>query len=135
MPQPIPKYVQVFKRGEPKIEDMKIILVESFKKGGCEMEPDFKIRNPNAKRTVPYVSADMILISKTKAKIGSNRDSLGDWIYCGSDWYVRCIGEEYQFARYMAYNVDKKAVESPWNQAKYDKENIKALKAKAALQK
>lgn len=131
MPQPIPKFIQVFHREEPKIDDVRALLIDKYNAGGVDMEADHKLRNPNAKRTLMFISADMMIMSKTKAKINSDREATGNWIYCGNDWYVRKLGDEYQYARYMCYNTETKKTIGTWNQAKYDKENtIKSKKNK-----
>lgn len=128
MPNAIPKFIQTLHREEPKSEDTQKILIEKFNAGGVELDPEHKKRNPNAKRTLMFISADMMIMSKTKAKIQSDREATGYWIYSGDGWYVRKLGDEYQFARYMAYNTQDKKNVGIWDQNKYEKENLKAVK-------
>ena len=125
MPKKIPKYVQTLKQIIPS-EDIKERLIKTYDLDGIIVDKDMLKANPNAKQSV-------ISITNTppKAKVytsGSenfdgHKEVKADWIYGGLMWYVRKIGDEYQFARYMVYNTKTKKVEELWDEDTFKSKN------------
>jgi hypothetical protein len=118
----IPKYVQTFNRISPSDQEKKV-LINIFNDGGmAEIDKEMKRRNPKAPLKIPYVaSKSPILINKNKAKFDRKKQNIGNWIYCGNRWYVRSVDGDFGFAKFMAYNTDKRIVEDEWDEEKYVK--------------
>lgn len=118
----IPKYVQTLQKLEVDDDELKHHLVKAYEVGGVLIDKDMARLNPNAKTRFPYVSVTSKVISDTKSEI-NKEEAKGEWVYCGRLWYVRNIGGVYEFARYMAYNTYKRAIEDLWDEEKYKKIN------------
>jgi len=118
-PGKIPIYVQVLHRHEPETEERdKLIII--YEDGGKKIDEEMKLRNPNAKRKLMFVSVGNPEIRGTKAKFSTSQ-SQGYWIYCGNLWYVRKVEDEYHFAQYMTYHTDNKEILGLWDAREHEK--------------
>jgi hypothetical protein len=109
----VPKFIQTIDRQDPP-KQLRGKLISCFKKGGVEIDDEMLLLNPNAKKEVPCITVGG---SGTKF---SRKASTGQWIYCGSLWYVRKLINKYEFARFMAFNTVDKVIDDVWDQVKYD---------------
>lgn len=115
----IPQHVQILQKLDPD-DDIKNNLISVYKSGGVLIDSDMKMKNPNAKQTIPFVSVTSEFISNTKSKFFGTGESAGNWVYCGEGWYVRNNEGIYEFSKYMAYNTVNKRVEDIWDARKHN---------------
>ena len=109
----IPALVQTFKKCDPP-EEIIPELLEVFHHGGIEIDEEMSACNPNARKTVPFVSSsDPVELSDSKIKM-NYKESMGNWIYCGHKWYVRKTSD-YEFAQFLAYQTCDKSYVGPWD--------------------
>ena len=113
----IPEKIQTFKKCDPP-EDLYEELINNYNSGGLTIDEDMKLKNPNAKKTIPYISLSTPMqISESKFKT-SNDEYIGNWIYSGHGWYVRKTNE-YEFAQYLMYNTSTKIFGESWDERKH----------------
>jgi len=117
MPKNIPKYVQVLNRVPDPDNKLKEHLIKAYELDGVLVDKEMARLNPNAKTKVICVTsrhAKKVVMAGAEEFEGRNQ-KLGHWIYCGNLYYVRKLGEEYEFAQYLRYNTETKKTEGLWD--------------------
>lgn len=125
MPKKIPKYVQVLNKDTPP-DDLKDNLIKAYELDGIIIDDEMKKSNPNAKQKIISITntpPKTKIITSGNEKFDGHSETKTDWLYCGYKWYVRKIDEEYQFARYLAYNTETKKTEDPWDESVFMSKN------------
>jgi hypothetical protein len=113
----IPKYVQVFKQIDIDIISESVKLIETYEKGGCQIDESYLKKNPNAKHKFMYVISKHNMVTGTKVKLNPD-SSIGYWIYCGN-CYVRKIEDKYEFGNYMIYDTKLRKITDSWDETKF----------------
>lgn len=125
MPKKIPKYVQVLNRDTPP-DELKENLIKAYELDGILPDKNMLKANPNAKQRVISITnrpPKAKVITSGSEKFDGHDEVKTDWLYCGHLWYVRKIGDEYQFARYLAYNTETKKTEDIWDEETFKSKN------------
>ena len=121
-PSNIPRYIKSFEKiNTDDDEKLKKKLIEAFKKGGINVDDFILSKVSAAKPSVIYVAnKNKSMIKNGKTVLGNEDYRQGKWLYCGLGYYVRCIDNKYEFAKYAKYDTSIKKIVGDWD----DKENV-----------
>lgn len=104
--RPINTFLCVMRQEEPS-ESRK--LINTFKRGGIEIEECWKEHLRGINKTFPYV-----------AETGKNKGEYGNWLYVGNTWWCRKT-KKYEFARLVAIEKvgEKEIINGLWDTRKH----------------